>query len=446
MQDQYVHISVPELTTDFFQEGDVVVRNYDNRTDSEIIDVAVITTRIATRIGIDIPTSHDYSNLPYDESNDNLLFTSPLCSVLFGKDINFMRSWKQFESCIKGFNALGLMSEQVRLVLLTLSEITLEELNKEKKLFLKTRKNKNLEFIYNEEGINKLTVEDYSKISTFDLAIWKAFGNKTIVCSTSSNMGISLHDALRYMQKTEIDFKGNKFCLLNQDEGGLVIWAPGEEADFMNYEKTAFLKSLEAEEPALTRLRPYINRTQRDPGALKDALLCGGYFFPTNPQSKDEIQNLLFYAINDLTTERNQSFKDVIKDEKVIETLSSLKCVVENEKVYVEDGVESGISGLMVPYFLILEELLSVKNNVKAISTWNQASIGAALAAIIKCDMILRDPSSLNEKTRGDLFSYFPNISKFLDSKKLGKDIETRIHGVFDLANIQSLAQLLGVS
>jgi hypothetical protein len=32
-----------------------------------------------------------------------------------------------------------------------------------------------------------------------------------------------------------------------------------------------------------------------------------------------------------------------------------------------------------------------------------------------------------------------------LDSKKLGRDIETRIHGVFDLANIQSLAQLLGV-
>lgn len=445
MKDNYVHVSIPELSTDFFQEGDFVVRNYKNRTDTEIIDVAILTTRLAKRIGIKIPNSHSYSNLPYDNDNDNLLFNSPLCSILFGKDINFFRSWKQFESCIKGFNALGLMSEQLRLVINDLSEMHLEELNQEKIRFLNSRKDSNLNLIFEKSETNKLTIEDVSRISTFDLAIWKAFGNKTIVCSTSSNMGISLHDALRFLQKTEVQFKDKSFKLLNQDEGGLIIWAPGEEADFMNYEKTSFLRSLEAQKPALTKLRPYINRTQRDPGALKDALACGGYFFPTNPQSKDEIQNLLFYALNDLANDRAQTLKEVIQDKNVKETLKSLKCTIENDKVYIDDGVESGISGLMVPYLLMLEELLSVKNNATAISTWNQASIGAALAAIIKCDMILRDISKISEKTRSNLFNYYPNISKFSDSKKIGKDIDTSIHGVFDLANIQSLAQLLGV-
>ena len=208
--------------------------------------------------------------------------------------------------------------------------------------------------------------------------------------------------------------------------------------------KTSFLKSLEAENPPLTKLRPYINRTQRDPGALRDALILGGYFFPTNPQGVDEIQNLLFFSLKEIASERNQTISELTQDDNINFTLSSLRCEIKNGKVLITDGVEGGISGLMLPYFLMIEELIG-NNKIKAISTWNQASIGAALAAAILADKILRNPKVLNEKTRSDFFSLFPAISKYLDSKTFGKDIKTRVHGVFDLANIQSLAQLLGV-
>jgi hypothetical protein len=246
------------------------------------------------------------------------------------------------------------------------------------------------------------------------------------------------------MQKADITFLDKTFKMLNQDEGSLIIWCPDEQADFMNEEKTAFLRKLEAELPQLTRLRTYINRQQRDPGALRDALLCGGYFFPTNPQSKDEIQNLLFFSLTEISKERNQPIAEVVKEENIRYTLQSLRCEVEKGKVYVTDGAEGGISGLMVPYIIMLEELLPV-TKVKAVSTWNQASIGAALAAAILADKIIRAPECLNESVRSELYSAFPGLSAFLDNKKLGRDVKTSIHGVFDLANIQSLAQLLGV-
>jgi hypothetical protein len=92
------------------------------------------------------------------------------------------------------------------------------------------------------------------------------------------------------MQKKPVTLAGKNFTALNDDEGWLIIWCPDEQADFMNAEKTEHLRSLETEQPPLTVLHTYINRKQRDPGALKDALDSGGYFFPTNPQSSDELQ------------------------------------------------------------------------------------------------------------------------------------------------------------
>jgi hypothetical protein len=38
-----------------------------------------------------------------------------------------------------------------------------------------------------------------------------------------------------------------------------------ERADFMNEEKTRFLRALEKDLPQITSLRTYINRQQRDP-------------------------------------------------------------------------------------------------------------------------------------------------------------------------------------
>ncbi len=281
-------------------------------------------------------------------------------------------------------------------------------------------------------------------LDLFDLAIWAAFAKRPVVCSTSSNMGISLHQALRAFQNTSLDSLGEGYTILNSDEGWLVIWCPDEQADFMNSEKTEILRRIEAELPSLTALHTYINRKQRDPGALRDALVDGGYFFPTNPQSKEELQNLLFMSLNDVAKERGLTFEEIIHDPKIQQTLSSLDCEVRASRVIVKAGVEGGLHGLMVPYLIMLEESV-LRGDAETLSTWNQASIGAALAAAVLADIILRDYADVSPALQAQFKELFPASHEYLLREKLGKNIPSSVHGVFDIANLQSLAQLLGV-
>jgi hypothetical protein len=443
MKQNYLHNVIPEITTDFLNEGTIIVRNKSKETYSQILDTALLGYRIALRIGVKPPV-YQPSLLSNHSSNDNLVFNAPLNSVLTGRNIYFLRGWTQFDSCIKGFNSVGLMAEHVGAMMLELKSMNAQDLLNEKKKFLSTRVDADGKPVYSVQEINSLSIEEASNIHSLDLSLWKCFGIKTIVCSTSSNMGISLHQFLRYMQKTKIEFLNKTFNLLNPTEGRLIIWCPDENADFMNQEKSDLLRSLEEEKPRITTLRTYINRTQRDPGALRDALLCGGYFFPTNPQSSDEVQNLLFVALTNIAKEKNVQITDLFEDDAIKNTLKNLSCVIESEKLFVDKGIEGGISGLMIPYLIMLEENLGI-GKAKAISAWNQASIGAALAAAVLADCIIRTPEKLSDHTRAELSILFPNISRFLDNKKLGKEVDTRVHGVFDIANLQSLAQLLGV-
>ena len=444
MRNSYFHTETPEITTDFLNEGVIVSRLKQQDNSSVILDVALLGYRISRRIGIQSSKPDTGNLLPYSSDNDNISFDCPLLSALFGKSLFFLRGWKQYDSCIKGFNSVGLIAEHVRNQLTIFHEMDLPALMSIKREFLQSKLNENAENIFDATELGNLQAEDLNELNVLDLALWKCFAKRTIVCSTSSNMGISLHQFLRYLQSTEVTCRGRKFNLLGKNEGNLVIWCPDENADFMNQEKSELLRSLELENPPLTKLRTYINRTQRDPGALRDALLCGGYFFPTNPQSVDEVQNLLFVALSNVAAERGTEIKDLFTDPMIRESLNILDMDVQEEKIYVNSGIEGGISGLMIPYLMMLEETIC-KGGVKGISSWNQASIGAALAAAVIADMIIRNPSKISEHTRSELNTLFPNISKFLENKKLGKDIATRVHGVFDIANLQSLAQLLGV-
>ncbi len=404
---QYLHTIIPELSTGHLQDEEFVVEKHSSRSNSDILDDAILTLKLAQLIGIKLATGFDYKDLSYDESTDNILFYSPVCSALFGEKVNFFRSWKQFGSCIKGFNALGLMAEQVRLVIKDLSSLRLCDLNALKRTFIASRTIKG-QPVFSGDEAEWLSEDDLAQISLLVLATWTAFAEKTIVCSTSSNMGISLHEALRYLQSTEIIVASRVVKLLNEDEGQLVIWCPDENADFMSGEKTEHLRHLESEQPKLTSLKTYINRTQRDPGALRDALEVGGYFFPTNPQSTEEIQSLLFRSINILREERAASLRDVLEDSCVQSTLASLKCRIENQRIFISEGVESGISGLMVPYLLMLEQLLP-QSGLRAISTWNQASIGGGLG----CDcQIGHDSTRPENPQRNDPKQPFLPVSR----------------------------------
>ena len=241
---------------------------------------------------------------------------------------------------------------------------------------------------------------------------------------------------------------GRTITLLNHDEGRLIIWCPDERADFMNQEKATLLRRLEAELPKLTTLRTYINRQQRDPGALNDAIACGGYFFPTNPQSINEVQNLLFVSLASQSTDPEKAIRAAVADPQARFTLESLGCQIDENLglIKVGRGVEGGIHGLMVPYFLMLEEILESGHD-PLLSTWNQASIGAALAAAVLADNVFRNPSCLKHDIRAKFEDFFPNITRCSRSLEGSSDVraKTELHGVFDIANIQSLAQLLGV-
>ena len=217
------------------------------------------------------------------------------------------------------------------------------------------------------------------------------------------------------MRAKTIWVAGKKFPLLNEREGRLVVWCPDERADFMSPEKSARLAALAAEKPALTSLKTYVNRQGRDPGALKDALRAGGYFFPTNPQSRKELKNLLSLALSELEGETGRPLRKLLLDARVGRALESLGVRVQGGRLLVQSPLEGGMLGMAVPYLRMIEEARR-RGDARAAAVWNPASIGAALAALVLCDRAVR-PSP-----------------------------RTRIHGVFDIANLQSLAQLFGVA
>ena len=411
--------------------------------------LALKTVRLAEILGCGISKNSTLQSLPYSTGEDNLVFDAPLVSFLIGKKARFLRGWKQYDSCVKGFNALGLLSEHIQLEEKTLLSLSTQGLREEAFRFIKSRKfhplgSKSTGPPFNKEELNSLIQNELSGDFLFYLAIWRAFARRPIICSTSSNMGISLHQALRALQSKVITFHEKQFKLLNQDEGRLVIWCPDEAADFMNDEKTSTLRNLEREKPPLTSLRTYINRKERDPGALKQALENGGYFFPTNPQSRDEMQNLLTTALHRISRERKISMSTVYADRLVSQALRSLGVEVRGGTILVGSGVEGGLYGLMVPYLILLEETFQ-RGDAQAISTWNQASIGAALAAAVLADSCLQKPDFLSIETRKGIEKYFPKIAEEITRGRLQKTLKTRIHGVFDVANLQSLSQLYGV-
>lgn len=446
----YIHTPIEELANIFINDSHVHIAEGKEPDSNDIMEVSLFTMRMAISLGIQLPKTNSKENLPYSDDHDNLLYIAPICQFLLGRKIRFLRGWKSFDSCVKGFNAIGLMAEHGLRELKSIRAENIERQRDIKRDFLHSRKSYNKKtgvFVktFSEDEINTFSNEKLDRLDAYYVAIWKAFAKKPIVCSTSSNMGISLHQVLRYMQNTKLLFHNKEYTMLNHDEGWLIIWCPDEKADFMNSEKSETLRSIADEDPPLTVLHTYINRKQRDPGALKDALQDGGYFFPTNPQSKDEVQNLLSSSIDDLSKQLGMDYEQLIKNEKVLQTLKSLNCDVVDDKIIVWRGVEGGLYGLAVAYFLLLEEML-ICDKCQALSTWNQASIGAALAAAVIGDMILRSSEILSDHIKEEFAKYFPNIKRYIDEKKIGRDMQTRIHGVFDIANLQSLAQLLGVT
>ncbi|WP_269623419.1 hypothetical protein [Prochlorococcus marinus] len=416
-----------------------IAKDNQNRYD-KLTNICLLTYDIATLCGIKC----NY----FSPENDYERLTIPLdkLSSAIGSKVFSLKGWDYFQSCVKGFNSLGLIAEQVITTLQKYQE-SQEEYYKDKEIFLSSRYLlTEVESCYPDiqKYYHKLKAKPSNSQAILPLAIWKTLHKRPIICSTSSNMGISLHECIRAFQSKPIIINDKEYVMLNPDEGSLRIWCPDEKADFMNNEKSNMLHSLQEEHPKSTTLKTYINRQQRDPGALSEALSSGGYFFPTNPQSEEEIQNLLFVGLKELAEKQKCNIDQLLFDDNVTKLLDSLCAYVKESQVIVTRGVEGGIGGLMLPYFIMIEEHLRFFKGKYKTSTWNQASIGAALAATVIADQVLQNNSLLKKGTLEEFNKRFKFISDNWNKvKKI--TVSSHIHGLFDLANIQSLAQLLGV-
>ena len=199
----------------------------------------------------------------------------------------------------------------------------------------------------------------------------------------------------------------------------------------MSSEKTTYLNKIASEEPKLTTLRTYINRIERAPGALREALSVGGYFFPTNPQSKMELRNLIYPFLTENLNDLNE------------QTLRSLDIKKEKSQFRINKGIEGGLAGLMVPYFMMLNQNLGSNLNKNSF-VWNQASIGAALAAAVLAEDVMKKPKVMNDYSKKIILEEWPKLGIEIDGLLRAKS-KRQVIGVFDTANLQSLAQLLGV-
>lgn len=442
---RYFFGSYPDLLFKDTERGLFSVEASPHGEHTRALKIATQTIRLAKKMGVGLFSPSQTAGLPYHAEDDSLVFSAELCSWVAQEKIFFLRGWKLFGSCVKGFNALGLMAEHVTLQQEEEARMPREERLSLRRSFAASRRDANGNPVFSDGEVKALSDEQLLSIPDFSLSIWAAFHERPVICSTSSNMGISMHEALRLLQKSSCELAGKKFTILNSNEGKLVVWCPDPRADFMNEEKSKLLEAIASESPPLTSLQTYINRQQRDPGALKEALEKGGVFFPTNPQSQEELQNLLFVAMEDLAKERGIAMRDLLNDANVRKTLKSLKAVYgENEQIHVRYGVDGGVHGLMVAYLLLVEEILA-KGLPTVSSTWNQASIGAALAAAVLADEILKTSDLVESAVWEDLTPLLPRTCALIKEGKFQEVFRTRIHGVFDTSNLQSLAQLLGV-
>jgi hypothetical protein len=413
---RYIHSS--EHSRPIFIENEKILVSDEGDLDlNSYIEIAVQTHRLGLKINA-------------IDQDVNSLIKETLIGDSLNSQINFLNGNPNFNSSIKAYNALGLMAEQVLLKNKEFNSLTRDQRVSNWRDFLVSRKVNHIE-LFTEQELDNLNWDEVSNLDNLNLMIWMTFAHVPIVCSTSSNMGIALHEALRMCQQTNFVFREKNIPTLNSDEGKLIIWCPDPEADFMSPEKTAYLNKIASEEPKLTTLRTYINRIERDPGALKEALSVGGYFFPTNPQSKMELRNLIYPFLTENLNDLNKR------------TLQSLDIRKEKSQFRINKGIEGGLAGLMVPYFMMLNQNLGSNLNKNSF-VWNQASIGAALAAAVLAEDIMKKPKVLNDFSKKIILEEWPKLGIEIDGLLRTKS-KRQVVGVFDTANLQSLAQLLGV-
>ncbi|MBE9114281.1 hypothetical protein IQ249_00070 [Lusitaniella coriacea LEGE 07157] len=377
--------------------------------------------------------------------SQKLLSYSPVLSELFGKRIALLSGWSEFENSVKAFQVFGLIAETIFPIFSELEVLqdkknrgvieANKQLEKRKQLFLISRKNREGNLIFQNREITREILE---KVDPIYLALWEVFAHRSIVCTTSSNFGLSWHNVLTCMQKFPISLKDRNYHILNQDEGNLVIWCPRRGSDIMRYEKDDILQETINSSSLKCHLSRYDSREERDIKALNQVIETSGYFFPTTPQSEANVDKILASIF-----QINPSLKEEISQT----LLNNLRT-----------PIRGAIYGAIIPYLSLLDEFIhsnsllesnSSLQNISLLSVYNPTSIGATLASFVAGDMLLHTPdilSRLNQKEMSILESEFPTLKKYLEAHNGYLDFKLLIHAIPDHHTRPGIAGSFNVS
>ncbi|MBO1351176.1 MAG: hypothetical protein EBE86_029165 [Hormoscilla sp. GUM202] len=296
-------------------------------------------------------------------------------------------------------------------------DITVEQQLKQRQLFfLKSRQDKLGNLILPPE---RLTDEILQAVKPIHLALWEAFASKPIVCATSGNFGIAWYEVLAKMQSQPVKIADKKIYILNQDEGELLIWCPRRGSDIMRNEKDDILQDKINSSSLKCHLCRYENRKERDVKAICQVLENSGYFFPTNPQSEENMKALL--------VEISQ------ENRNLLEKASRLGLKLKS-------SIRGGMYGAMIPYLYFLNEfvqeecLFDIEGSTKA-SVYNPTSLGGTLAGFVEADMSLHQAdilSTLDPEELSVLERELPALKQYLDLHNGSLDFQTLIYAVPD--------------
>ena len=76
--------------------------------------IALLTKKISDLIGLNFSSIEgNNSKLFYEKNVVNLIYKNNILSESLNSEVYFLRGWKEFSSCIKGYNAIGLIAEQI---------------------------------------------------------------------------------------------------------------------------------------------------------------------------------------------------------------------------------------------------------------------------------------------------------------------------------------------
>lgn len=391
------------------------------------LKTALLSLKIARMLGLGIEACDRSSS----RTPQTLLAPALLLSELFEQRVAILEGWSDFQNSVKAFQVLGLIADTVQPYFYLLEALKTQaqqgdfkasqQLSQRQQQFLSSRQTSDKLPVFPDSP----TLEDRGEtLDLLQVALWEALHDRPIVCTTSSNFGLALHEILYRLQTRQFSWGDRQFSILNTEEVNLTIWCPKRGSAIMRDEKDDILQQQLAKHPIHCQLRRYESRKERDGNAIAQVLEQSGLFFPTTPQSPERLTQLIHRTLRD-----NPHLKATVSPQVVRD---------------LQKPIQGGIFGAIVPYLFLIEAVLdgdrlqgvTPENSPSVLlSLYNPTSIGATLAGFIEGDRILHTQSvlaALNPLENAIFQQEFSQIVQTLKAFPNGFPWSVEVHAVPD--------------